>query len=368
MSTKDLYQKRLARILQAVALKESDRTPVVLEYSGFAAHVTHTQMAEFLSSPTKNIETMIKAYDIIGDGDAINYGSFWPYALCYDFMAKVRVPGVELPAGEMWQVEEVELMHSNDYDRILDMGWPAFSEEFMKSRVFDDAPPDFFPPRRKPVDVRGKWKAHGVPVLSGGDVTTPIELLCGARSLMEFCMDLINMPDKVQAAMEEIAPHLAGKAIRRAKKLGYPAVWVGGWRSAPCMLSPAMWNRFVWPYFTRLVNEVIEGGLIAILHLDSDWTRELERFKELPRAKCIMALDGETDIFKARTILGGHMCLMGDVSAAMLYLDTPEKVYEYCARLIREIGPQGFILQSGCDIPTNAKLENVQAMVAAATE
>ena len=32
----------------------------------------------------------------------------------------------------------------------------------------------------------------------------------------------------------------------------------------------------------------------------------------------------------------------------------------------RELGPQGFILQSGCDIPANAKLENVQAMVAAA--
>jgi uroporphyrinogen-III decarboxylase len=31
------------------------------------------------------------------------------------------------------------------------------------------------------------------------------------------------------------------------------------------------------------------------------------------------------------------------------------------------LGPEGFILQSGCDIPNNARLENVQAMVAAAT-
>ena len=36
--------------------------------------------------------------------------------------------------------------------------------------------------------------------------------------------------------------------------------------------------------------------------------------------------------------------------------------------LIRELGPHGFILQSGCDIPANAKLENVRAMVAAAIE
>ena len=176
-------------------------------------------------------------------------------------------------------------------------------------------------------------------------------------------MDLLEIPDKVEAVMDTILPHLAGRAVRRAEELGYPLVWVGGWRSAPCWLSPPMWKRFAWPYFRKMVLEVIDAGLIALLHLDSDWTRELERFRELPRGKCIIALDGETDIFRAKKILGNHMCIMGDVPAAMLYLQTPEEIHEYCAKLIREIGPQGFILQSGCDIPTNAKLENVRAMV-----
>jgi hypothetical protein len=194
----NIYQQRWSRIQQAVALEKPDRIPVVLEYSGFAAYVTQTPMSEFLASPAKNLETMIKAYHMIGEGDAINYGSFWPYGLCYDFMSKVRVPGVDLPDNEMWQVVETELMKPEDYDRILD-------------------------------------------------------------------------------------------------------------------------------------------------------------------------LDGDTDIFKAKKALGNHLCLMGDVSASMLYLEEPEDVYAYSAKLIRELGPEGFILQSGCDIPTNAKLENVQAMVAAAT-
>jgi uroporphyrinogen-III decarboxylase len=59
---------------------------------------------------------------------------------------------------------------------------------------------------------------------------------------------------------------------------------------------------------------------------------------------------------------------MGDVSASMLYLEEPEDVYDYSAKLIRQLGPEGFILHSGCDIPANAKLENVQAMVAAAID
>ena len=55
MSTEDLYNQRLERILKAVALEKPDRTPVVLEYSGFAAYVTHTPMAEFLRSPKTNV-------------------------------------------------------------------------------------------------------------------------------------------------------------------------------------------------------------------------------------------------------------------------------------------------------------------------
>lgn len=365
MSKKDLYKERITRILKAVALETPDRVPVVLEYSGFAAYVTHTQMAEFLRSPTKNLETMIQAYRLIGDGDAINYGAFWPYGLCYDFMSRVAVPGVDLPENEMWQVVETALMQREDYDLLLDMGWSAFFTDFMKNRILNGVPPEYLPPQRKSPDVQAAWRIEGVPVLSGGDVTTPFELLCGSRSLMEFSSDLMEIPDKVIAAMEEITFHLADETIKTAKARGCPLVWIGGWRTAPKMLSPEMWQRFVWPYFSRLVHEVIDSGLIALLHLDSDWTRELVRFKELPKAKCIMALDGETDIFEAKNILGDHICLMGDVPAAMLYLESPDTVYAYCRKLIRELGPKGFILQSGCDIPANAKLENVQAMVAA---
>jgi len=66
MEKESLYHQRLARILAAVALEKLDRTPVVLQYSGFAAHVTKTPMAEFLSSPARNLETMIQAYHLPG--------------------------------------------------------------------------------------------------------------------------------------------------------------------------------------------------------------------------------------------------------------------------------------------------------------
>jgi hypothetical protein len=366
LNPKESYRSRWTRILKAVRLEAPDRVPVVLEYSGFAAWVTGTPMADFLRSPDRNIRTMMQAYRLIGGGDAINYGSFWPYGLCYDYMAKVRVPGVDLPANDMWQVVESELLQREDYDRLLEMGWPAFFDHFMRQRVLEDVPDDYLPPRRRSLDSRSLWLAAGLPVLSGGDVTTPFELLCGARSLPRFAADLIEIPDKVETVMQAIVRHLAAPSLRRAAKSGYPAVWIGGWQTAPCMLSPAMWDRFVWPYFKMLVEEVVDSGLIALLHLDSDWTRELKRFRELPPGRCIIALDGTTDIERAKRAVGDQMCIMGDVPASMLYLQAPGEVHAYCRRLIQRIGPVGFILQSGCDIPVNARLENVRAMVAAA--
>jgi len=126
MSKDEVYQQRLNRILKAASLEKPDRTPVVLEYSGFAVYVTNTQMADFLRSPTKNLETMIQAYHMVGEGDAINYGSFWPYGLCYDYMAKVAVPGIDLPENDMWQVVEKKLMTRDDYELILDSGWQNY--------------------------------------------------------------------------------------------------------------------------------------------------------------------------------------------------------------------------------------------------
>lgn len=364
-----LFEKRRERIRKAVALQRPDRVPVVLEYAGFAARVTNTPLPEFLLDLNRSVEVMIDAYSLVAraaEADAMNYGRFSPYALSYLWLSKVKVPGVDLPEDASYQVAEEELMSVEDYDRILDKGWPTFYQEFVRGRVLAGVPQKFLPAGQAQVDVVKTWMEIGVPVLRTGTVVPPFEYLCGGRSLPCFFMDLFEIPDKVEEVMDAMVPHLSGPPCRQAMREGYEAVWVGGWRGAPAMISPATWDRFFWRYFRRLVLEVVEEGLLPILHLDASWDRELSRFRELPKGKVIMALDGHTDIFTAKEILGDHLCLMGDVPATMLAFENPDTVYAYSSRLIRELGPEGFILQSGCDIPENAKLENVQAMVAAA--
>ena len=133
----------------------------------------------------------------------------------------------------------------------------------------------------------------------------------------------------------------------------------------PDMLSPEMFERFSWRYLKEVAEMVIGYGIIPLFHLDSNWTNGVKYFRELPRGTFIMAFDGQTDIFKAKEIIGDHACIMGDVPATMLSFGTPEDVDAYCERLIGEIGPTGFILSSGCDAPYNSKRECLEAMYSA---
>jgi hypothetical protein len=368
MKKTDKYNERYQRVMDTIQLKSTDRVPVVLEYAGFAARTAGVPMNEFISSYEFSTEVMIRAYQEIGDGDGINYAAPSCYGLATLYLSKIKVPGFDLPQDDEWQAHETELMHQSDYDAILEMGWPVFVEKFLEERVYNDAKQELLPKNQKDVDTRKMWQKAGVPVISGGATPTPLELICGARSLMPFVNDLFKIPDKLEKVFESILPHVAKNAIAYTRKWDFPCSWVVGCRSAPSMLSPAMFDRWVWPYFKHVVQEVTDAGQIALLHLDSNWTRELERFKELPQGKCILSLDGETDMREAKKILDGHMCIQGDVPAQMLAFGQPEDITQYAKNLINDIGSNGYILHSGCDIPTNAKLENVQAMVNAAID
>ena len=57
---------------------------------------------------------------------------------------------------------------------------------------------------------------------------------------------------------------------------------------------------------------------------------------------------------------------MGDVPCTMLTYGEPEEVTAYVNQLLSDIGPRGWIISSGCDIPSDARGENVLAMSRAA--
>ena len=179
-----------------------------------------------------------------------------------------------------------------------------------------------------------------------------------------FSEDLIDIPEKVEAVFDKVQEYnVAGWEAQFKNPQTRPiAAWIGGWRGTPDLLNPHMFERFSWKYMKELGELCISYGVIPLFHLDSDWTRGIHYFRELPKGKCILGFDGKTDIFKAKEIIGDHCCIMGDVPATLLAFGEPKDVDDYCKKLIAEMGPSGYILSSGCDAPYNSKLQNLKVM------
>ncbi len=114
----------------------------------------------------------------------------------------------------------------------------------------------------------------------------------------------------------------------------------------------------------KMTEAFAAEGLITVLHFDQDWTLNLPYLVDLPKKMCVCELDSTTDIFKAKEILKDHMCIAGDVPAALSSLGTTEEMEEYCKKLIDIVGKgTGFILSSGCTVPADCKYENFKMMI-----
>jgi uroporphyrinogen-III decarboxylase len=367
-----MYRERLARIRKTIDLQPVDRIPFVFMGTAFAPRFMGVSMADFCADPDVRVDVTMAAMDRLGgEFDGINSlpAGRIAVALSAAWLSRVAVPGRDLPDDSLWQVKEAEVMTVDDYDTIIERGWLAFLMEYMP-RVID--PAEFQANAAWMADnlssVVRRFRERGYVPMSGGGTTIPFECLCGGRSMEEFFLDLHRIPDKVKAALDAMQPGLIQVGVEGARRSGVPAVWVGGWRAASAMLSPRMWNEFVFPYYLEMVTRLAENDIVSVLHFDHDWTRDLPRLRELPARRCILNLDGWTDIRRAKEILGDHMAIMGDVPAPLLSTGTPDDVYAYVRDLARDVGPTGLILCPGCDAPIDAKPENMQAFAAASLE
>lgn len=364
----NLFDERLGRIKKAIALEPVDKIPVAPCANAYWARAQGITLTKYLESAETACTTNLNAILELPGVDATQNEIYSPYLLPGQWLNKVAVPGRELGKDDMWQMVEIENVTHEDYEEILKVGFEPWLERFLKEKCGDSEGElvkwgfyDYVGVAKK------RFVEAGIPCIADFLMITPFEFLCGGRTLEAFFMDdLMDEPELVEKVFEKIMEYTLPKYRAMIEATHPIGVWIGGWRTAPDMLNDEMWERFVWPYFKVYADLCFEYDVIPIFHLDSCWDRKLERFREFPAKKCIMGLDSKTDIRKAKKAVGDMMCILGDVPAELLAFGTPDQVTEYVTKLIDDIGPEGIIISSGCDIPSNAKKENVKAMCDAA--
>jgi len=359
------------RVQAAINLELPNRVPVMpVQTTFFICRQKGLNLYEMVTQRERVLKAHIEVFDELGGFDGVAMPGmnfiFLPRLPAIIREPTYKIPGVDLPLDSMLQFDEREILLPEDYDLIADLGWNTFAEKYC----------DKFNPRpaskilawaeRQTAgyleDVKG-WNEHGVTVYQGGMVFSPLMFFSVFRTLGQFTLDLYRRPDKVAAAMDALVDDFIQDGIDLVKLTGLPWVTLILERGG-CFYYPLkFFERFEWPYLKRMTEAWVRVGITPLLHFDQDWTLNLPYFKELPKG-CICEFDSCTDIFKAKEILQGRQCIMGDVPASLLTLGTPDEVIEYCTKLIDVVGKGGgFILSSGCFVPIDAKFENVKAMI-----
>ena len=363
---KEMYDEHLGRLKKALNFEEIDRPPISMSPTEPLARYMGVKMADFITDTERANVLCLLGLVLLGKGEIDSGGaSNWPPFR--EVNMQMKLPGRDLGEDDLWQVVESEVMLESDYDVVLEKGWAYYEAEHSK-RIGDGKAAE----RQKEIaptlmKLSGYARSVGLAGIGAGVMTSPpIDTLMSWRSMPVFMRDLHRIPEKVIAVMDVMMEEKM--AAWRKQLQAFPtkpmSIMSGGGRTT--FVSPKIFERFDLPYRMQIINMLIEEGVMVMLHYDCNWDERIEPYvKNYPKKKCILQLDGTTNIFRAREILGDDMAIQGDVPDWMLALETPDVVYNYVRRLVTEVGPKGFILSTGCMAPPNAKMDNLEAMVLA---
>jgi hypothetical protein len=364
------------RIEAATRLEKPDRVPVVPIYDIFASRyggITQHEMLFDLDKADRALEKTIEDLGFI-DGQHLSYAGLGR-TLQTIFPSPPMLPGIDgMPPDVEYQFVEKSVMEPEDYGRIAEGSAELWILEKLKINhpqmrnplgLFKSVGAIVSDTLRMRRSIK-RWRGKGMESMVAYNIAfTPMEFISLAlRSFNDFVLDIFRYPDEIKAAGKKLMRSMKMMGMLMITLSGVKRVFLGGTRTSASFISPRQFEELALPEWEELVNYFSSKGVTPILHFDSDWTAFFPYLKNLPAGKCILNLDGTSDIFQAKEILGDHMCVMGDVPASLLKLGEPEEVDDYCRKLITELGTDGgFILSSGCTVPIDARPENVKAMV-----
>lgn len=202
----------------------------------------------------------------------------------------------------------------------------------------------------------------GFPSFVEARAQAPFDLLPDfLRGMRGAMLDMYKQPDKLLEACEKILPMMIETGVAVARQTGNPRVFIPLHWGSEGFMSLKQFETFYFPTFKRLVQALVDRGLTPCPFFEGDYTSRLEYLLELPRGKVLGHFD-TTDIFKAKKVLGNHMCIRGNVPVSLLQTGTPQQVRDYCKKLIDIVGKDGGFIMASRGPMDEAKPENVKAM------
>ncbi|MFX1326046.1 MAG: uroporphyrinogen decarboxylase family protein [Promethearchaeota archaeon] len=359
------------RMITAMELKETDRVPVwpLIDFVQ-TKYLDHITAQDMLNNPEKAQEAMEWIYHKIGGFDIAMAGGamYMQYVNPFPDMFSVyyldwQMPGRQLDPNVPPQLAERALddpfLRAEDYDRILKEGffWLA---NFNTYKLSDMMKLNKIAP--KVVEYTIKWWEHfKVPTFNDGAGSTVFDLLSTFRGSTNFMKDIYRHKDKIIEICDKYTDDFIRMGEHGITQSQGKTLLVGAVRASADFISIKHFEELFWPYFKKTVSTYVKKGYIVQLHMDTNWTDRLHYLLELPKGKIYLHMDERTDISKAKEVLGGHMCIEGNLKPSLFTVGTPQMVEKKVKEIIDGCADGGGLIV-GSEIPDDAKLENLKAM------
>ena len=397
------YEKRVTRLINVVQLKIPDRVPVIPTLGFFPAHYAGITPQEAMYDYNK-LRMAWKKYIVDFQPDMYSGMSSPSAGRVFEILdyRLYKWPGHGTPPTTPYQCVEAEYMKADEYDALiqdpsdfwgriyLPRVYGALEPLKMLSPVTNLVEMPFTGPNLLPYgtpQVQTAFKAIleagqealkwgttirsanqeimglGFPMLSGGAAKAPFDTIGDTlRGTQRIMLDMYRQPDKLLEALDRLVPLMIKMGVSAAKVSGVPLIFMPLHKGADGFMSLEQFKIFYWPTLRKVILGLIDEGLVPWIFAEGSYNSRLEFITDLPKGTTIWKFDN-TDMARAKAILGGISCIEGNVPISLLTTGTPEETKDYCKKLIDTAGRGGgFILSSGAVID-KAKPENIHAMI-----
>ena len=402
-----LYKERLTRMIKAIKMEIPDRVPMHLAANSFVAYNNGYTLYDVLYDYSKIKPSWIKFLEEFEQDSADAPGFF--AARVYEILDyKVNAwPGHGLPkTSTLPNFVEKEYMQADEYDLLMKdpfnfslrkftprtwgafepfTGVPSFSSysglperlmmmcqdpNFKKLfKTIMEASDENVKHQKVMMECAQESLKRGFPPLMGGVMLAPFDTVADMlRGTSGVVKDMFRQPQKLLESLEIIADNSIKSTVGMVNMATSPIVFVPMHKGADSFMSVPQFEKFYWPTFRKLIMGVVNEGCVPMMIIDGSYNEaRLKIISELPKS-CVIWTMEKTDMSLAKKILGNSACLAGNVTAAMLYTQTPQQIKDYSRKLIETCAPGGgYILALGSGID-KCNPANLHAVVEAGLE
>ncbi len=325
----------------AFELKEPPRLPVSLFAGGaWMVHWAGKTFAEIKEAPERIADVFIRAFERVGHDFLLTGSNFVNYPIHF-LGCPIKDDSSDPPALLGTVIQSLREVETLSIQRV--MMNPTMQGIIRSQHMVAEAI------GKKTLALNTQWaplscaaRILGLEAVMTATLDNPEGLL----TLLDFSTEL------TWAVMEPVLEHPDILGANLADPV-----------ASGDMISPQTFRKFAAPFLKELVKRVRDKGKYSMIHICGNTSKILQDLVDI-RPNCF-SLEKKVDLQQAKKVLGGRVCVAGNISPTGVFLNgRPEEVLAEAKDCVQAWGRGGgFILTPGCDFPKTVPLENILALM-----